>query len=182
MAQRTLTNEQRSSQTANPGPITITDAKGVPVAPPPPPSPALPNDPTDADVSLFGYRTAFDGLGVIFDTSPTQPLYPRSDRRNWDPSAQTDAHHGLGAGGGVVSGVLDDGSGGKWLEPDGRELKIDDEASYLDKAIGECEGELLGTPNPARPSLTFSTNSQLPSVTPMASSGLASPTSTTPSA
>lgn len=39
--------------------------------------------------------------------------------------------------------MLDDGSGGKWLEPEGRELKIDDEASYLDKAIGECEGELL---------------------------------------
>ncbi|ORY81781.1 concanavalin A-like lectin/glucanase domain-containing protein [Leucosporidium creatinivorum] len=127
------------SKTANPGPITITDEKGVSVAPPPPPSPALPSDPTDPDVSLFGYRTSFDGLGVIFDTSPTQPLYARSDRKTWDPSEQTDAHHGLGAGGGVVSGVLDDGSGGKWLEPSGRELKIDDEASYLNSAIGECE-------------------------------------------
>lgn len=49
------------------------------------------------------------------------------------------AHHGVGAAGGVVSGILDDGSG-KWLEPEGRVLKDEDEAAYLEKAIGECEG------------------------------------------
>lgn len=114
-----------------------TDPKAI-TSPPPPASPELPRDPTDSSVSMFGSRTQFDGLGVIFDTSPTQPLYSRSDRRNW---ASTDMHHGLGASSGVVSGVLDDGSG-QWLEPDTRVMKAEDEAAYLEKAIGECEGEV----------------------------------------
>lgn len=86
-------------------------------------------------MSLFGGPTQFDGLGVIFDAAPTQPLLPRSDRRNW---ASTDMHHGLGATGGVVSGIMDDGTG-HWL--DTVPLKDTDEASYLGKAVGECEGE-----------------------------------------
>ncbi|KAK4053879.1 hypothetical protein OIO90_003716 [Microbotryomycetes sp. JL221] len=120
----------------NPGPITISNDPKVRVSNPPPVNPQTPKDPTDNDVSLFGSKTSFDGLGIIFDTMPTQPLYRRSDHRNWDPP--TDSHHGLSANGGVVSGLLDDGSGG-WLEPDNRKMSPSDEAAYLEKAIGECE-------------------------------------------
>ena len=92
-------------------------------------------DPTDALVSLFGYKTSFDGLGIVFDTSPTSPVYSRSDAHGFGLGAQ-----GSGVGSsGVVSGIMDDGTGGEWLEPKGRQMKGDDEATYLDKAIGECE-------------------------------------------
>ena len=107
------------------------------VVDPPSFTPETPSDPTDKDVSLFGSHIAFDGLGVVFDTMPTQPLLPRSDRRNWDTNS--DIHRGLGVNGGVVSGILDDGTGG-WLEPDSRVMKGSDEAFYLEKAFGECEG------------------------------------------
>ena len=115
------------------------------MAPPPPPSPILPHDPSDQDVSLFGSRVQFDGLGVVFDTSPTQPLFSRSDKRNWDPSLMTDQHHGVGAAGGVVSGIMDDGTG-KFLEPQDRLMSTGEEAAYLERAIGECEGELASLP------------------------------------
>ncbi|KAK4048355.1 hypothetical protein OIV83_004877 [Microbotryomycetes sp. JL201] len=121
---------------ANPGPITISSDPKVATQNPPPTTPQSPTDPTDDDVSLFGSKTAFDGLGIVFDTMPTQPLYRRSDSRNWEFAE--DSHHGLSTSGGVVSGLLDDGTG-KWLEPDNRKMSATDEAAYLEKAIGECE-------------------------------------------
>lgn len=85
-------------------------------------------------VSFFGNRAAkLDGLGVLFDSAPKSPVYPRSDQRNWDHSQDSGADH-LG----VISGVLDDGSG-SWFEPEGRARSDDSEADYLDRAIGECE-------------------------------------------
>lgn len=51
-----------------------------------------------------------------------------------------DQHHGVGAAGGVVSGLMDDGTG-KFLEPQDRIMSGEEEAHYLERAIGECEGE-----------------------------------------
>lgn len=122
------------SKTANPTAITISSQPNTAVSAPPPGVPEFPTDPNDPLVSLFGYKTTFDGLGIIFDTSPTTPLYPRADSRNWG-----DDLPGVGTSG-VVSGLLDDGTGeGKWLEANKRVLKDGEEAAYLDKAVGECE-------------------------------------------
>jgi hypothetical protein len=121
-------------QEPSPGPVTISADPKAKLSPPPPPMPQTPSDPSDPNASLFGSRTKFDGLGVIFDTSPTQPLYRRSDSRNY---ATADQLYGVGNSG-VVSGILDDGTG-TWLESDARVLKGEDEAAYLEKAIGDCE-------------------------------------------
>ncbi|KAM0791212.1 hypothetical protein ACM66B_005693 [Microbotryomycetes sp. NB124-2] len=121
---------------ANSGPVTISSDPKVKAQNPPPTTPQSPTDPTDNDVSLFGSKTAFDGLGIVFDTMPTQPLFRRSDKRNWEFAE--DSHHGLSTSGGVVSGLMDDGTG-NWLEPDNRKMSGTDEAAYLEKAIGECE-------------------------------------------
>lgn len=126
-------------QEGNPGPVTISSDQAL-VAAPPPPAPLTPSDPSDPSTSLFGSRTKFDGLGVIFDTAPKAPLYRRSDPRNW----AGDAPFGV-SNSAVVSGILDDGSG-EWLEPDKRVMggEDNDEAAYLEKAIGECEAVLRG--------------------------------------
>ncbi|KAL8280013.1 hypothetical protein RQP46_007594 [Phenoliferia psychrophenolica] len=121
------------SKSGAPGPVTISADPKATLANPPPSLPSMP-DPTDPSVSLFGYKTSFDGLGVIFDTSPTAPVFSRSDAHNFGLGGE-----GAGVGSsGVVSGIMDDGTG-EWLEPKGRKMKDDDEAAYLDKAIGECE-------------------------------------------
>ncbi|BGP48211.1 hypothetical protein JCM10450v2_004083 [Rhodotorula kratochvilovae] len=119
-----------------PGPVTIpADASGK--ASPPPPILPAPRDPTDLDVSLFGARTTFDGLGVIFDAAPTAPIYRRSDARNLAGDAE---HQSWGVSAtGVVSGIIDDGTQ-SWLDAErGAGPKGDEEAAYLDKAVGECE-------------------------------------------
>ncbi|KAK4702502.1 hypothetical protein P7C70_g3723, partial [Phenoliferia sp. Uapishka_3] len=121
------------TKTGNESPLTIsTDPKAV-LSAPPPFIPQTPTDPSDDKVSFFGYQTQFDGLGIVFDTSPTSPVFARSDSHNWVGTTT-----GVVGSSGVVSGILDDGSG-MWLEPKGRVMKDDEEAAYLDKAIGECE-------------------------------------------
>jgi len=102
------------------------------VKPNPPPSAGI-DSRTDPSVSLFGSRIAFDGLGIVFDTSPNAPLWKRSDPR----LTEQDQPWGVGASG-VVSGIMDDGTGG-WLDKNDRQMKKDDEAAYLERAIGECE-------------------------------------------
>ncbi|GAA5832453.1 hypothetical protein JCM3766R1_003081 [Sporobolomyces carnicolor] len=113
-----------------PGPVTL--SSNPKVKPNPPPSGGI-DSRTDPSVSLFGSRIAFDGLGVVFDTSPNAPLWKRSDPR----LTEQDQPWGVGASG-VVSGIMDDGTGG-WLDKNDRVLKKDDEAAYLERAIGECE-------------------------------------------
>ncbi|GAA5820470.1 hypothetical protein JCM11251_005638 [Rhodosporidiobolus azoricus] len=119
-----------------PGPPTISGKDGK-IGSPPSLLPATPNaDPTDPMVSLFGSRTSFDGLGIVFDSSPTSPLLRRSDPRNFADHHQAAQGH-VGATG-VVSAVMDDGLGG-WLDKEGRITKGEEEAAYLERAIGECE-------------------------------------------
>lgn len=86
-------------------------------------------------MSFFGGRTSFDGLGIVFDSAPTAPVWRRSDARNLAGDAEHETW-GVGATG-VVSGVIDDGTQ-KWLDAD-RRGEGDDEAAYLEKAFGECE-------------------------------------------
>ncbi|GAA5991265.1 hypothetical protein JCM11641_000405 [Rhodosporidiobolus odoratus] len=117
-----------------PGPVTIAGSRGK-VNSPPPISPT-PLDLTDSQVSLFGSRASFDGLGIVFDSSPSSPLLARSSSRNLP-----DHHHpavGAVAATGVVSGIMDDGSGG-WLDKETRVIKGEEEAGYLERAVGECE-------------------------------------------
>ncbi|KAI5481928.1 Legume-like lectin [Pseudohyphozyma bogoriensis] len=119
------------TKTDNPTGVTISPDPKAALASPPPFTPQ-PGDATDPKVSLFGFNNGFDGLGIIFDTSPTSPLHARSDKRNWEEGV-------LGvAAAGVVSGIMDDGKG-DWMEPKKRVFKDDDEAAYLEKAVGECE-------------------------------------------
>ncbi|GAA6016735.1 hypothetical protein JCM11491_000224 [Sporobolomyces phaffii] len=113
-----------------PGPVTLSSNPKVKPNPPPPIGVDTRTDPA---VSLFGSRIAFDGLGVVFDTSPNAPLWKRSDPR----LTEQDQPWGVGASG-VVSGIMDDGTGG-WLDKHDRAMKKDDEAAYLERAIGECE-------------------------------------------
>lgn len=70
----------------------------------------------------------------MFDTSPTAPVWRRSDSLVYPDAANLG---GVGASG-VVSGLLDDGTQ-TWLDPEGQPPKGEDEAAYLGKAIGECE-------------------------------------------
>ncbi|KPV74695.1 uncharacterized protein RHOBADRAFT_53651 [Rhodotorula graminis WP1] len=119
-----------------PGPATISSDPSVKVSPPPPAVPETRSS-TDADVSLFGGRTSFDGLGVIFDSAPTAPVWRRSDPRNLIGDAEHETW-GVGATG-VVSGVIDDATQ-KWLDSErGSGPEGEEEAAYLDKAFGECE-------------------------------------------
>ncbi|GAA6060111.1 hypothetical protein JCM10212_003519 [Sporobolomyces blumeae] len=113
-----------------PGPVTL--SSNPKVKPLPPPSLGI-DARVDPMVSLFGSRIAFDGLGVVFDTSPNAPLWKRSDPR----LTEQDHPWGVGASG-VVSGIMDDGTGG-WLDKNDRQMKNEDEAAYLERAIGECE-------------------------------------------
>ncbi|GAA5882441.1 hypothetical protein JCM16303_001734 [Sporobolomyces ruberrimus] len=113
-----------------PGPVTLSSNPKVKPNPPPPTGV---DSRTDPSVSLFGSRIAFDGLGIVFDTSPNAPLWKRSDPR----LTEQDQPWGVGASG-VVSGIMDDGTGG-WLDKNDRVLKKDEEAAYLERAIGECE-------------------------------------------
>ncbi|KWU41942.1 concanavalin A-like lectin/glucanase [Rhodotorula sp. JG-1b] len=117
-----------------PGDPTISSDPKTKVSPPPPIQPDTPRDKHDSDVSLFGSRTSFDGLGIVFDTSPTAPVWRRSDQLVHADVASV-GRVGLT---GVVSGIMDDGSQA-WLDPEGQVPKGEDEAAYLAKAIGECE-------------------------------------------
>ncbi|GAA5876000.1 hypothetical protein JCM8547_000674 [Rhodosporidiobolus lusitaniae] len=118
-----------------PLPATVTSSSGK-ISSPPPISPT-PHDPTDPLVSLFGSRVSFDGLGILFDSSPSSPLFRRSDPRNL--ADHHEAHEGRIGATGVVSGILDDGKGG-WLDREGRVMKgSEEEAGYLERAVGECE-------------------------------------------
>jgi hypothetical protein len=121
-------------QNGLPGDPTISSDPKTKVSPPPPIQPDTPRDKHDSDVSLFGSRTSFDGLGIVFDTSPTAPVWRRSDQLVHSDVASV-GRVGLT---GVVSGIMDDGSQA-WLDPEGQVPKGDDEAAYLAKAIGECE-------------------------------------------
>ena len=112
--------------------------------PPPATLPAVPVDPTDSQVSFFGYQAPFEGLGVIFDTAASQPVYKRSDKAGYavQEPAGADAM-------GVISGVMDDGTG-DWLEseqsratPEGQALA---EARYLERSVGECEAAFRNAP------------------------------------
>lgn len=118
-----------------PMPVTISGKAGK-IGSPPAYSP-LSNDPSDPNVSLFGSREKFDGLGIVFDSAPTAPLFKRSDPRNL--ADHHESHQGIIGATGVVSGIMDDGSGG-WLDKSGRIMKsTDEEAGYLERAVGECE-------------------------------------------
>lgn len=119
-------------QSPNVSPITIASdpARIVYAAPGPFPLPA-----DDPSVSFFGYSSTFDGLGVLFDASPSLPVHPRSDPRNLEQAETMGAENS-----GVVSGLLDDGKR-DWLEP-GEPSSAGDkgiEALYLASAVGECE-------------------------------------------
>ncbi|GAA5881211.1 hypothetical protein JCM3774_000654 [Rhodotorula dairenensis] len=117
-----------------PSPPTISSDSKAKISPPPPIQPDTPRDKHDPDVSLFGSRTSFDGLGIVFDTSPTSPVWRRSDYLNHADAAAA----GRVGTSGVVSGIMDDGTQ-SWLDPEGRVPAGEDEAAYLGKAIGECE-------------------------------------------
>lgn len=97
------------------------------------------NDPLDPLISLFGNKITFDGLAVIFDTSPSTPLLPRSTQDN-DEEVYT--------GAAVVSGIMDDGTG-KWLDTIGKDGRVvheeKEEASYLATAVGACEAAFRNT-------------------------------------
>lgn len=127
-----------SPQNGLPGPPTISSDPKAKISPPPPIQPDTPRDKHDPDVSLFGSRASFDGLGIVFDTSPTSPVWRRSDYLNHADTAAAVAAHGRVGTSGVVSGIMDDGTQ-SWLDPEGRVPTGDDEAAYLGKAIGECE-------------------------------------------
>lgn len=120
----------------------------IPQQPPPHPYP-MPKD--DQQTALFGHSThfGFDGLAVVFDSSPSSPLFTRSDRRSMISDEAHGAEHN-----GVVSGLLDDGMKRDWLDTDTMEerrrkngLGVNpgegqvpkEEASYLSSAFGECE-------------------------------------------
>lgn len=138
-----------SSQKKTSYPPTYTSKSPIAQQPPPHAFPA-PNDDTSA--SLFGHATSFEGLAVIFDSSPSSPLFPRSDTRNLISNELHGAEQS-----GVVSAILDDNSH-TWLDQDTiqqRKIKnavfggtpLDrggaeeprDEADYLTHSIGECE-------------------------------------------
>lgn len=95
----------------------------------------------DSAVSFFGQSQAFDGLGIVFDTSPSAPLIKRSDPAGWQFGADTS---------GVISALIDDGKTGKnWFDNDYRkDAKRDPaaEAAYLDRAVGECEAAFRNAP------------------------------------
>ncbi|SGY22836.1 BQ5605_C019g08864 [Microbotryum silenes-dioicae] len=116
-----------------PGPVTISANAKTKTHEPPHTLPISSESSTDDSCSLFGSRTTFEGLGVIFDTSPAAPLYRRTQIKNLASSMS----YGVGTSG-VVSGIMDDGHG-RWLDPDSRDIKQDEEAGYLAKAFGECE-------------------------------------------
>lgn len=120
----------------------------IPQQPPPHPYPMAKDD---QHTALFGHSThlGFDGLAVIFDSSPSSPLFTRSDRRSMISDEAHGAEHN-----GVVSGLLDDGMKRDWLDTDTMEERrrqngvgMDhgdgqipkEEASYLSSAFGECE-------------------------------------------
>ncbi|SCV71830.1 BQ2448_4524 [Microbotryum intermedium] len=116
-----------------PGPVTISADPKKKTHDPPHTLPIASEGSTDESCSLFGSRTSFEGLGIIFDTSPAAPLYRRTQIKNLASSMS----YGVGMTG-VVSGIMDDGHGG-WLDADSRDIKQDEEAGYLEKAFGECE-------------------------------------------
>lgn len=92
------------------------------------------NDPADPEVSFFGYKTKFDGLGVLFDASPSAPIHRRSDPINYG----SEQAHGAETQG-VISGVLDDGQK-TWLDPEDAVKVAGKDAAYLASAAGECAG------------------------------------------
>ncbi|GAA99749.1 uncharacterized protein L969DRAFT_87400 [Mixia osmundae IAM 14324] len=107
------------------------------ITPPPGPLPRLPNDPDDDHISFFGNGRRFEGLGVVLDTSPTQPLFPRSDARTWTPAKYPDVDPGPEPVGKVV-GLLDDGST-DWIHQSSGEKGQDGSTlSYINNAFGDC--------------------------------------------
>lgn len=125
------------AQTGLPGPAVISSDPKTKVSPPPPVVPETPRDPHDHELSLFGSRVSFDGLGVVFDASPNAPVWRRSDQRNYVHAGGDEPSWGVGTTG-VVSGIIDDGSQ-NWLDADGKSPQGEEEAAYLGKAVGECE-------------------------------------------
>ncbi|BGP16210.1 hypothetical protein JCM10213_007067 [Rhodosporidiobolus nylandii] len=122
-----------------PTPATISGVSGK-IGSPPPLTPSSPNnDPTDPSLSLFGSRVSFSGLGIIFDSSPSMPLFARSSARNLPSHHSHPPSAGVGLTG-VVSGILDDATGG-FLDKEGRQFRggEEEEAGYLERAVGECE-------------------------------------------
>lgn len=124
----------------------------IPQQPPPHPYP-MPKD--DSKTALFGHSNhfGFDGLAIVFDSSPSSPLFSRSDPRSMISDEAHGAEHN-----GVVSGLLDDGMKRDWIDKDTMDerrrknlgpggLGLDrgegeipkEEAGYLANAFGECE-------------------------------------------
>jgi hypothetical protein len=98
------------------------------------------NNVKDSEVSFFGQTPNFDGLGVIFDSSPTAPLLPRSNVDGWPFGADST---------GVISAVMDDGkTGNKWYDDFSKGQKRDStqEAKYLERVVGECEAAFRNAP------------------------------------
>lgn len=98
------------------------------------------NEVSDASVSFFGQSTKFDGLGIIFDASPTAPVLPRSQPAGWPFGAHTS---------GVISALMDDGSAGSALFDDfktGQKRDSAQEAKYIERAAGECEAAFRNAP------------------------------------
>ncbi|BGP24666.1 legume-like lectin [Rhodotorula toruloides] len=120
-----------------PGPAVMSSDPKMKVSPPPPLVPETPRDPHDHELSLFGSRVSFDGLGIVFDASPNAPVWRRSDQRNYVHAGGDEPSWGVGLTG-VVSGIIDDGTQ-KWLDADGKSPQGEEEAAYLGKAVGECE-------------------------------------------
>jgi len=136
------------SKTANPTFVTLPSDRRKSSTPTPPLLPQSPKDSSDDQVSFFGNKSPFEGLGIIFDTAASLPLYRRSEKAGYSTN-----EHGQNTAGadavGVISAVMDDGSS-DWLEtPEFRASTAGQallEAKYLDKSVGECEAAFRNAP------------------------------------
>lgn len=133
------------SKSANPTFVTLPGDPKKPIVPAPP---TLPSNKEDDSVSFFGYKAPFEGLGVIFDTAPSSPLYRRSEKKGYATDEYGQSIAGADSAG-VISGMLDDGTG-DWLEtPEFRASTAGQafhEAKYLDNSQGECEAAFRNAP------------------------------------
>lgn len=94
---------------------------------------------------MFGNKYAFDGLGVLFDSSPSLPLYRRTDRANQFRNPQTGWIEAAADAEPYVSAVLDDGTvKDQWLDQPGTNPNAK-EAGYLSKTLGDCAAAFRNT-------------------------------------
>jgi hypothetical protein len=117
-------------QTANPTEVTLpSDNRKAAKAPP-----SLSESVADASVSLFGYSSSFSGLGVILDSAPSSPLLPYSRSQSGSQDSKTVADQY-----GAVSGIVDDGNVGNWIDDPSSSTSSSKQALYLEDTIGECQ-------------------------------------------